>query len=571
MNVKIKTDIIAKYYPNLPYSPLLQTLLNNLGLNEDEVIRFLNSYQMDFEDPTKIFGMDKAVEVITEAIEKKQKVAIHGDFDVDGISATTILFDYLYYECGIEVLPIIPHRVDEGYGLSEKTIQKALAWGANLIITVDCGIKDVVLVDKYKDQVDFIITDHHQFYTNEKGEIELPKAKAVVHSAHPESEFSTMISGGATSWQLVRALQKNKEQSTKNESDDSLVNKYLDLVAMSTVCDIIPLTLENRKFIQRGCKQIAQSERIGLLELLKVSQIDPKKVDCFHFGFVLGPRLNAAARVTNDAMDALRLLSTRKKSQAEELAGKLDQLNVQRKSLTLEYLEQAEKQINPDKKAIVVLGHEWPEGILGLVAGRLAEKYYKPTFVASAGHDGNITGSSRSPLDAFYLNKALEHAQAHLSRFGGHKQAAGFASELKIFEGFEDKILEFVSQNSTDEDFVRTTDVDLVLESLEDISIPDIEEIALLEPHGVGNPRPMFLLKNCTLKNFSKLGKEQTHLKLFLKLGSSELEGIGFSMAEEYFPKLHSGQKIDVLGHLSINEWNNTKKIQIEVKNILIT
>jgi single-stranded-DNA-specific exonuclease len=570
MNLRVKTDKLELHYPSLQYGKLLQTLLKNLNLSEEEVIKFLNSHSAEFEDPFLIYGMKKAAKVIEEAIQKSQKIVIHGDFDVDGVSASTILWDYLHYERKTEVNPIIPHRVDEGYGLSEKTIQKALNLGANLIITVDCGIKDVALVDKYKKQIDFVITDHHQFATNEKGEVTLPKAKAVVHSAHPKSKFSTMISGAATAWQLVRAIEQDRNKGNDQSTEDKLENRYLDLVALSTVCDIIPLTLENRKLIQKGLKKMCENSRPGLSELLKVASVPAKDLTCYHCGFVIGPRINAAARVTNDAMDAMRLLSTRKRTQAEDLAMKLDNLNIQRKSLTMKYMEEAERNIDPSKRAIVVLGEEWPEGILGLVAGRLAEKYSRPAFVASAGHMGSITGSSRSPLDTFYLNKALDYAKAHLTRFGGHKQAAGFASEISLFQGFEEKILEYTLNETTDNDFIPVTDIDIALTSLSDITVKDLEELSLLEPHGLGNPRPLFILKECEVMNYSKIGSQRNHLKLQLKMDGIMLDGIGFGLAEEY-DDLHICQIIDVVGHLSVNEWNNAKKIQVEIKKLLPT
>jgi single-stranded-DNA-specific exonuclease len=589
MQLRIKPNKIDTYFPGLSIGVLLQTLLKNLNLSEADAEMFLTSADLELEDPMKIYGMRQAVNVIEEAIQKKQKVAIHGDFDVDGTSATAILWDYLYYERGIEVLPIIPHRVDEGYGLSIKTIEKALAWGANLIITVDCGIKDAAIVDDYKAKVDFVITDHHQFATNDDGSIVLPDAKAVVHSAHPKSKYSTMISGGATSWQLVRALETSRQAAEVEKYDDTKVDttalghlrsilskddvrqkteKYLDLVALTTVCDIIPLTLENRKLIQKGLKKTPENNHIGLTELLKQCSVDPNTVSAYHFGFVLGPRLNAPGRVTNDAMDAVRLLSTRNQVQAEHLAQKLCELNVKRQSLTAHYLEIAEKQIDPSKKAIVVLGHEWPEGILGLIAGKLAEKHFKPTFVASVGEGGQIIGSSRSPLDTFYLSKSLEHAKDHLTRFGGHKQAAGFASTEEKFSGFEEKVIEYITQNTTDADFERILDIDLELESLQNISIKDIEELTKLEPHGAGNPRPLFILKSCTLKDYSYLGKDGSHLKLLLKLDGQEIEAIAFGAASRY-PDLAAGQTIDVIGHLGINEWNNRKKIQIELKHLI--
>jgi single-stranded-DNA-specific exonuclease len=630
VNLKIKTNKIEEHYPGLKVGKLVQTVLKNLDLTREQAEEFLNSHNLEFEDPFKIFGTKEAVAVIEEAIKNKQKIVIHGDFDVDGVSATAILWDYLHYERGADCTPIIPHRVDEGYGLSEKTLQKAiesakvltssdentppsaplLKEGKSsedkkpLLITVDCGIKDVKFVEQYKDKIDFVITDHHQFATNEKDEIILPDAKAVVHSAHPKSKFPCMISGAATAWQVVRAMEMSRsnlnsvsESSDVNtppsapllkegnsltgitnsqtgklanwQTQDSITDKYIDLVALSTVCDIIPLGLENRKFIQKGLKKIGENQRIGLSELLKLTGINPREISAYHFGFVLGPRLNAPGRVLNDATDSLRLLATRNLNQAQLLATKLHELNVRRQELTTQYIQEASSQIDESKKAIVILGEGWPEGILGLVAGKLAEKYYKPTFVGSIGEGGHIVGSSRSPLENFYLNKALEHAKAHLERAGGHKQAAGFASNKEIFTGFEDVVLEYIAQNTNDDDFIRQTIVDIELEDLAEIALEDVEELSLLEPFGMGNNRPLFLIKNASIKNYNKIGKEGTHLKLNLNISGKEIEAIGFGIAEKY-KDLFITQEVSIIGHLSINVWNNNKKMQLEIKEILV-
>lgn len=610
--IRVKGDEVKEYFPNLKISRLLQTILKQRGYNEADILEFLNASDSKLEDPFKLFGMRDAVNAIKHAIKANQKIVIHGDFDVDGISATAILWDYLFYEKKADVTPIIPHRVDEGYGLSEKTIQKAIDLAKEkenkkpFLITVDCGIKDIALVEKYKDSIDFIITDHHQFYTNENGEIELPKARAVIHSAHPESTFSCMISGAATAWQLVRALEthlllqneslslpqvlnlKSQVSSLKNSlpKEDSQLNffkveeemvlgtsstnvdKYLDLVALSTVCDIIPLTKENRKLVLKGLKQIAKAERIGLAELMKIAAVDPKNISAFHFGFVLGPRLNAPGRVTNDATDALRLLVTRNYAQAEGLAIKLNELNIKRKDLTQHYIEIVEHENSFEKKAIIVLGEEWPEGILGLIAGKLAEKYKKPAFIASKDQGGHIIGSSRSPLENIYLNKALEYAKEHLERFGGHKQAAGFASNTQLFDGFEIKVIEYLEKYTSDTDYEQCLEIELEIKDISQITLEDIESLKLLEPYGLGNPQPIFLLTNCIVLNFSKLGKEFTHLKLQLQQGATRFEAIGFNMADKT-EKLTIGGSIDIIGSFSINTWNGQSKIQVEIKEIM--
>ena len=564
--ILVRNPEIKDYFPNLRLSNFTKSILFNLGLNEKQATEFINVQDNEFEEPLRIYGIEKAAKVINKYIKENKKIIIHGDFDVDGVCASTILWDYLYFVRHADTFPIIPNRADEGYGLSEKTIRKAIDMGGDVIITVDCGIKDAEIVERFKKKIDFVITDHHQFLTDEKGNIVLPKAKAVVHSAHPKSKFSCMISGAATAWQLVRAielLREDKDSMQKVEIED-----YIDLVAISTVCDIIPLTAENRKFVLKGIEKVKEKKRIGLLELINISQIDHGNIQSYHFGFVLGPRLNAPGRVLNDAMHSMRLLSTRNTTQAKELANKLNSLNLERQKLTKLYLEKSEKQIDLSKKAIIVIGENWPEGILGLIAGKLAEKHFRPVFVASIDESGKITGSSRSPIDTFYIDKALEYAKDHLTRFGGHKMAAGFASQKEMFEGFENRILEFIEQNTKNEDFERKLIADLEIKDFNEITFEIIEELQLLEPFGLGNPKPIFLIQNAEIQNINTFGKDGNHIRLNIFHSQTNMTTKAFNRAES-FKHLKIGQRVNLLGHLSINEWNNQKNIEIDIVDIL--
>lgn len=584
--IVVKNTEIKDYFPNIKISNLVKTLLFNLGLDEKQAYEFLNIDKSELESPFKIFGIKKAAKIIEKYIFEKKKIIIHGDFDVDGVCASTILWEYLYFVRKADAFPIIPKRVDEGYGLSEKTVQKAIDMGGDLIITVDCGIKDVEIVEKYKEKIDFLITDHHQFLTNENQEIILPKAKAVVHSSHPKSKFSTPISGAATAWQLVRAMEllrkKNLKANIKNSHNDLYTNKSsesvikkenfdinnsLDLVAISTVCDIIPMTTENRKLVLRGIKILSKNNRLGLKELMKVSSVSSENVNTYHFGFVLGPRLNAPGRVVNDAIYSMRLLSTRNPSQACELAKRLDELNAKRQELTSKYLNIAEKQINLNKIAFVITGHKWPEGILGLIASKLAEKYYRPVFVASIDENGKITGSSRSPIESFHLNKALEYAKDHLTRFGGHKMAAGFASEKRIFDGFEERIIEFIKWTTKEEDFIKKLEADLEIPDFNLITPESVMDLKKLEPYGIGNPRPKFLFRNCQIISIQEFGKTQEHLRLTLSHNSSIIAAKGFNCVEK-FPGLKINEIIDLIGYLTLNNWNNNMTVEVDIVDI---
>jgi single-stranded-DNA-specific exonuclease len=557
--------IVSDYFPDLHYSNLLKSILYARGFDKKKTLEFLEE-KFVLEDSSGIFGIKKAAKYILVAIEAKKKIVIHGDFDVDGVCASAIAFDYLYFKLGADIIPIIPNRADEGYGLSEKTIQKAIDFGAELILTVDCGIKDIELVDKYKAQIDFIITDHHQFSTDQKGNILLPKAKAVVHSAHPKSKFPCMISGAATAWQLMREIEKLRASYATVAKTNIDMDEYLDLVALSTVCDVIPLISENRRLVQSGLKHFAKTKRLGLIELAKIASVNLEKINSHHFGFVFGPRLNAPGRVTNDAMDSLRLLVTKKSQQSKELAQKLNELNLKRQEITEKYLEIAEKQIELNKKSIVIIGEEWPEGILGLIAGRLAEQYYKPTFVASIGENEQITGSSRSPLEDLYLIDVLMSAKSCLTRFGGHKSAAGFASETKIFTDFPFIVEDYISKNTKPEHFIRKINYDLIIEDLKQITIDEIEELSLLEPFGEGNRKPSFMLKQAKIINRRFFGKDQNHLMLELLLKNQIIKAKYFNFNPDL--NLELNQIYDFIGSIEINEWNGSKEIELNINSV---
>ncbi len=557
MQINILDNAVQTFFSDLPYGPLLQTVLRQRCKDESAIHEYLKK-DHELYDPYTIYGMQAAVSYIENAIAKNASFAIHGDFDVDGVCATTILWDYLYYQRGVTCTPIIPNRVDEGYGLSDQTVQKAINRGADVIITVDCGIKDIEIVQKYRTSIDFIITDHHQFLTDEKNMIMLPEAQAVVHSAHPEGKFPVMISGAATSWQLVRAIEIHRKKLEVN------VENYLDLVALSTVCDIIPLQGENRKLVQVGLKVLKENPGTGISELIQHCNIS-NPIDTFHCGFVLGPRLNAASRVTHDAMDALRLLATRNQQQATRLAVKLDSLNTERKQLTETYIARAEQHIDNKKKGIVIIDEAWPEGILGLIAGRLAEKYQRPVYIGSIDSKGHIIGSSRSPLRSFPLHKSLEYAASHLERYGGHMQAAGFASTEGLIHGFEDTILEYIEQCTQPDDFLPTIDVDIEIGDISTITLEEIEELSLLEPFGLGNPKPLCLLRACKLLDFKMVGSLQNHVKMKVVHGRTPVDVIGFNMPD-IAETLSIGKNINLVGHLRVNEWNGSLSRELELK-----
>lgn len=555
MRISEKALEVKKHYPKSELSDFIQTLLKNRNIEDHEIDGFFDTGDYDFETESGIYGINKAAEEILKAVKSKKKIVIHGDYDVDGVCATAIIWDYLYNHQRADVWPIIPNRADDGYGLSDNTIQKAIDNGAELIISVDCGIRDVELVEKYKEKLDFIITDHHQFRTDEKGKILLPASLAVVHAMHPKSKYSTPISGANTAWQLVRAIDRIAD--TKMNTDE-----YLDLVSISTICDVIHLSPENRKLVRKGFESIRNSRRVGLLELMNTAAVKKEDISSYHVGFIIGPRLNAPGRVKNDAMDSLRLLLTQNQAKAKLLANEINELNTLRQNLVKEYLEFAEKMIDHDK-VIIIMGEEWPEGILGLIAGRLSEKYFLPVFVGSKNKNGEIVGSARSPVLSVELHKVLESSSEFLTRYGGHSQAAGFATNIDLFEKFKHRMTEVI-EDIIIEKPVKEFECEFEVRNIVEISIDDIEQIKLFEPFGNGNPEPVFFFPECEILDFKKFGSTSSHTSLKLKIGEGMIEAKKFNDEEVYT----LGGKLSILGNLKINDWGGVKRMELIVREM---
>lgn len=547
---------IKDYYPNINNIPnLVKSILYHNGFSEEEALEFIQAEHSPLISPFQIYDVESAAKIIHEYIKNQQKIIIHSDFDVDGICACTILWDYFYNYQKANIYPIIPNRNKEGYGLSESSIQRCLQKGGKLIITADCGIKDIELISKYKNEIDFIVTDHHQFAKDDNEKIILPEAKAIVHPLHPRSNYPIAISGAATAWQLVKTYQTLYPSPIEVNIDD-----YLDLLTISTICDIVPLRSENRKLYLKGIHKLRQTTRVGLKELIKAAGIQNfHNINSYHIGFIIGPRLNAPGRVVNDAMDAVRLLSTRNTKNGQKLAQKINQLNQTRRNQTQVFFKKAEVLLNPNHQIITLLTEQWPEGILGLIATKIAEKYEKPVFIATINEENIIVGSARCTLENISLMRMLKYAQKHFVKYGGHEHAAGFKSVPEKFKGFENTINEYANLHLTNKKLTSVNNkIQIQIDDLCEIQTEDVQKLSILEPYGTGNPRPLFVFKAFKITSITFSTNKKTELLLSKNLKS--IKAITFDEKQKIH--LKQGMTVDAIGYLYVNDFSNSLEIK---------
>lgn len=544
------------------YSDILKQLLFNRGIVEKEKAhKFLNPDISQIHSSTLLSDINEAMEKIKNVKESGGKIFVYGDYDVDGVMATSILWDFLYRKLHIDTLPYIPSRFEEGYGLSRSGLDSILQNKGSLVITVDCGIRDIELVEEYtKKGLEFIITDHHTLVEDEDGDPVLSEdAVAVVHPKSPKSNYPFKeICGAAVAWKLIDAYSKKFEISQFDSYD------YLDMVSIATITDIMPLEDENRAIVALGLKKIQNTQNLGLRTLMLSCGVDQNAVDAYHYGFVLGPRINAAGRM-EDAMDAVRLFSTEKLAAATEFAEKLNSLNLKRQDLTKEIFEKAKLQAEKetDNNLIFVWGDKWPEGIVGLVAGKLQEEFYKPVLAASV--DGEVAVGSARSISGFNITDAISRSAQILERFGGHAQAAGFTVRKENLENFKRNVIEYANEEISEENLVKTTIIDMELK-LSDLTADLFEEIETLKPFGLSNRTPSFLLDNLEVMKKFFLGREKSHVKLLLKdQKGNQIDALGFFMAQK-FEFVNPGDRMRIIGAIDKNEWNGQISIQIKIK-----
>lgn len=543
---------VQKIAKNFNVSNLLATILSNKNISsENEIEKFLNPTRNDFYDPFLMPDMKIAVDRILEAMSKKEKIIIYGDYDVDGITSITVLKQFLE-DRGIEVGQYIPNRLNEGYGLNKKAIEEIVKQKYTLMITVDCGISGVEEVEYANSLgIETIITDHH-----EQGE-EIPNALAVVDAKRKDNKYPfNQLAGVGVVFKLIQAL------GICLGLEEKEYLKYLDIVCIGTISDIVPLVDENRVIAKLGLKLVEVTKNVGLKALLEASGY--KKIDSFTVSFGLAPRINACGRMGKEK-EALNLFLTQDENEAKKIALSLNEYNKERQDIEKRIYEDAVNKIEKSEKnkQVLVLGSEnWHHGVIGIVASKITDLYFKPSILICFEEDEG-KGSGRS-IPGFDLYESLTNCSENLEKFGGHFMAVGVTLKKENFEKFKEEFEKY-AQNSNICDIIPIIKIDEEI-TLEDINIKAVEELNMLEPFGEANKMPLFMYKNLKIHSIRTLS-EGKHIKLTLKDNNFYIDSIGFNLghlAEEY----QIGDKVDVVGSLEINRFNGRESVQINLKDL---
>ncbi len=551
---KQSEEEVQRICSNFQVSPLVAKIIVNRKFDSDEEIAsYLNPDISKIYDPYLMEDMEIAVQRILQAIQNKQNVVVYGDYDVDGITSITVLKKY-FLDLGLNVNTYLPNRLDEGYGLNISAIDKIAKEGTNLVITVDCGISAIEEIKYAKSKgLDVIVTDHH-----ECGEI-LPDAIAVVNPKRPNTKYPfAQLAGVGVAFKLIQAI------SIKLGLPKESYLKYIDIVCIGTIADIVPLVDENRIIAKNGLEQFKNTKNIGMKALIKKCGFN--KIDSGVISFGLSPRINACGRI-RDPQKALDLFLTDNQEDAEKLAIELDEANMERQDIERKIFENAKILIENSSiknDPIIILGDDgWHHGVIGIVASKLVDLYAKPCIlVCFEGEEGKSSGRSLPHFDLF---SAVSSASDLLERFGGHEMAVGLTIKKENFEEFRRKLIDYTSQKIKGE-YINEITVDAVVRS-NDISIDTIRELRKLEPFGERNPLPLFVYKNMKIEAIRTLSNDR-HLKLSLKDNQNIYDAIGFNLGELKNNFL-CGDKVDVVHTLEINEFNGLEKVQFNIKDIM--
>ena len=536
------------------YPPILRQILFNRGYGTHaEARQYLEARPPDIVDPFGMLGISTAARRIEKALFNGERIAIYGDYDVDGVTSTALLYLYLD-NLGANVEGYIPNRFDEGYGLNNEALTALKDKGIDLVITVDCGIRSLEEARHARNLgLDLIISDHHH------PGAELPEALAVIDpkqtgDTYPEKE----LAGVGIAYKLAAARDQQLEN-TKSPAED-----YLDLVALGTVADLAPLVGENRYLVRRGLELMRQPQRQGLLSLMGVAGVTPRRVTASDIGFGLGPRLNAAGRL-DEAQAALKLLTTHDVAEASGLAQLLEKQNRERQQITRVIQTQAEEMAlerDPEALLLFAVDPDFNSGVVGLAASRLTEKYYRPAIVGQRGDE--FTRASCRSIAEFHITKALDQCADLLEHHGGHAAAAGFTVRNENLDELAARLTTLATEKLAQQDLQPTLHADVEI-PLSQLGSTLLEYLDWMQPTGYGNHQASFVSRNLRPVRYRTVGKDNAHLKLSVSDGHVTFDAIAFRLGEwaNQMP-----QRIDLLYRFEINEFNGQRTFQLNIRDI---
>lgn len=550
---EVNQEEINRLSDKFNLNKLLASILVNRRITDDEIDVYLKPTRNNFHNPFLMPDMEIAVERIIRAIDSNEKIIIFGDYDVDGITSITVLKSFLE-ERGISVGQYIPNRLEEGYGLNKPAIDQIVKDNYDLMITVDCGISGIEEID-YANSLglETIVTDHHEVGDS------LPKALAVVDAKRKDNQYPCRdLAGVGVVFKLIQAL------GIKLGLDEKEYLKFLDIVCVGTISDIVPLVDENRVIAKLGLMLVEQTRNMGLKSLLISSGY--KNIDSNTISFGVAPRINACGRMGH-ADEALKLFLSKDIYEVNELTKRLNDYNKLRqdkeKAIYNDALKQIEEKKLDEKNAIIVGGENWHHGVIGIVSSKITELYFKPSILLCY-EDDLAKGSGRS-IPGFDLHEALMKCQDTIDRFGGHAMAIGITIKRDMFDKFSEKF-EKIAKEAKTEEIIPVINIDAKI-NLNEISKETVRDLRQLEPFGEGNKTPIFVFKNLKIDSIRSLS-EGKHIKMTLKDGNVIVNAIGFNLghlADEY----KIGDKLDVAGTLEINTFNGVENLQINIKDVM--
>lgn len=533
-------------------------------IGEKAIEKYLHGSRKDFYSPWLLRDMEKAVAILQEKIENRNRIRIIGDYDIDGVMSTYILLESLR-GLGCDVDMMIPNRITDGYGINEHLIEQAWQEGRDTIITCDNGIAAVTQIRKAKDLgMTVIVTDHHEvpFEDLEGGRKEiLPPADAIVNPKQKACSYPFAgLCGAVVAMKVMEALYE------KMAPEVDLVDKMLPFAGIATIGDVMDLQDENRILVKEGLQRLHHTTNLGLQELIRVNNLEPENISPYHIGFILGPCLNASGRL-DTAKRALQLLLADSREEAAVLAGDLKNLNESRKEMTAQGLEKAIEQVEStsmmEDTVLVVFLPECHESLAGIIAGRLRERYHKPSFVLTRGEEG-VKGSGRS-IESYSMYEKLCECKEYLTKFGGHPMAAGLSLEEENVERFRRKLNE--QSGLTEEDLVEKVTIDVPM-PIHYIRKDLVQELSLLEPFGKGNEKPLFAQKNLWISQMRVFGKNRNVVKMRLTDENGyPMDGVYFGNGDEFAEEGRGKRKISIVYYPDINMYQGRESLQVIIRH----